>query len=262
MQAEAGQSTKKQGKKRKASPTTPLSMPVKTSPSSSAAEACTQQLWEGSSDGEAGPVPVVAAAEPALAAVSQEEAAVAPLQTSVADVPTANGFADHHVGATTEDPAGDPDLPVAAAAGKLEVDGDAPTIVHQEAVAALPVEVDAAPANVEMASVAEDASPASDDVQPAAAETQAVLDGLIQAAEGNAAVEVDGSTSPVEAADEEEADGADGGDEGAEEASEEEAAEDKEWPPQGSSLAAEAALIPGRTQYVRKVRVLILHSQK
>lgn len=249
MQAETGQSNKRQGKKRKASPTTPLSMPVvKTSPSSSAAEACTQQLWEGSSDGEAGPLPVPAAAEPALAAPAQAEAAVAPLQTSVAEVPTENGCAEHHVGA----PAEDPELPAAGAAGKVEVDGEAPSTVQQDAVAAPPVEVDAAPANVEMASVAEDASPASDDVQPAAAETQAVLDGLIEATEGSAAVEVDGSGPLVEAAEDDEEE-ADEGDEGAEEASEEEAAEDKEWPPQGSSLAAEAALLPGRTQYVRKV---------
>ncbi|BDA42391.1 probable lysine-specific demethylase JMJ703 at N-terminal half [Coccomyxa sp. Obi] len=245
LQAEVGQSTKRQGKKRKASPTTPLSMPVKTSPSSSAAEACTQQLWEGSSDGEAGPVPVPAAAELALTAPAQEEAAAAPLQTSVAELPTANGCAEHHAGA----PAEAPELPAAAAADTVEPDGEAPSTVH-DAIAAPPVEVDAAPVNVEIATVAEDASPASDDVQPAAAETQAVLDGLIQAAEGDATVDVDGSAPPVEAADEEEADEID---EGAEEMSEEETAEgDKEWPPQGSSLAAEAALLPGRTQYVRK----------
>ena len=245
LQAEAGQGTKKQGKKRKASPTTPLSMPVKTSPSSSAAEACTQQLWEGSSDGEAGPVPVAAAAEPALAAPAQEEAAVAALQTSVAELPTANGCPEHHAAEA-------PELPAAAAAERVELDGEAPSTVQQGAVAAQPVEADAAIMDVEMASVGGDASPASDDVQPAAAETQAVLDGLIQAAEGNAAVEAEGDTPPVEAGDEEEADE---GDEDAEEVSEEEAAEgDKEWPLQGS-MAAEAALLPGRTQYVRKVQL-------
>ena len=234
LQAEAGQGGKKQGKKRKAvSPTTPLAPPCvsKTSPSSSAAEACTQQLWEGSSDGEAGPLP-------------REAAAAAPQQASIAEHPTGNGCTEHPVDPPAEPAAVPLQQPAAEPVNGLE-GSHAPLEKESQDAAPAPA-ADAVPLseNADMAGVFGDGSTEAGDGQPAAPAPEAAADEPAQGMGGAAAAEelpqADASTPAVEVPR--------GGDGAGEEADE----EDKEWPPKGS-LAAEAALLPGRTQYVRKV---------
>lgn len=230
LQVEAAQGTKKQGKKRKASsPTTPLpAVPGqppctgKTSPTSSTAEACTQQLWEGSSDGEAGPLPAAPAEAPAAA----------PLENGLAEVAQADGHAEGAV-----------EAPVA---------GDAPVVKITEVCE--PVSEDAlqephagatlAQEDTGMVDVPTAGSTECADEQPAPQTAQAVADEEVQAEEGAMAVGEPSTEVAEPAAEDHQTDE----EEGAEEAAE----EDTEWPPKGS-LAAEAALLLGRTQYVRKV---------
>ena len=102
--------------------------------------------------------------------------------------------------------------------------------------------------DAEMTELPEGGSTEAGDAQPVPSAPETIADMPVKDNEGDAAMEpvpeVDASMPAEEVPH----------DDGAVE-EQEAAEEDKEWPPKGS-MAAGAALLPGRTQYVRKVRTL------